>query len=66
LTFCEAYQAMVEGKRVRRPGWQNLTCLFIRDGKIYSEIRDVPIYFERIAQALVTATDWEILGTTEK
>ena len=61
MTFCEAYQAMIEGRRVRRPGWERMTCIFMRDGQIYSEVDGVAFFFGKIAQALITAIDWEVV-----
>lgn len=61
MTFGEALQAMIEGHRVRRPGWKKLTCIFIQDGKMYSEVDGVSYYYGQIAQQCVMATDWEIL-----
>jgi hypothetical protein len=62
MRFEEAMRAMREGKRMRRPGWVRMTYVFMRDGKLYSHVKNSgDRYWGEVKQALITAEDWEIV-----
>ena len=62
MNFKEAYEEMLKGKKVRRPGWGGYW--FIEDNKIKIRLKDGNIKFNAFTQETITNTlaeDWEVV-----
>lgn len=62
MNFKEAYEEMLKGKKVRRPGWGGYW--FIEDDKIKIRLKDGNIKFNAFTQETITNTladDWEVV-----
>lgn len=62
MNFKEAYNAMQEGKKVRRKDW--LGYWFIEDGKVKIYLKDGNIKFNNFTQETISNTlaeDWEVV-----
>lgn len=62
MNFKEAYEKMVEGKKVRRKGWKGYC--FIEDEKVKIHLKDGNIKFNNFTQETIANTlaeDWEVV-----
>ena len=62
MNFKKAYEEMLKGKKVRRPGWGGYW--FIKDNKIKIRLKDGNIKFNAFTQETITNTlaeDWEVV-----
>ena len=67
MNFKEAYQKMLEGKKVRRKDW--LGYWFIEDGKVKIYLKDGNIKFNNFTQETIANTladDWEVVEEKKK
>lgn len=67
MNFKEAYNAMQEGKKVRRKDW--LGYWFIEDGKVKIYLKDGNIKFNNFTQETIANTlveDWEVVEEKKK
>lgn len=66
MNFKEAYQKMLEGKKVKRPDWKGYW--FIENDKIKIYLKDGNIKLNNFTQETIINTladDWEIVGETK-
>lgn len=56
-----AFACMLEGGRVRRPDWKTTSYIYICNGRIWGVVQERKFPFGPIQQALIFATDWQIV-----
>lgn len=67
MNFNQAYQEMLNGKKIRRPSWGGYW--FIEDGKVKIKLKTGEIIENDFTQETITNTladDWEIIGGKKK
>jgi hypothetical protein len=65
MNFAEAYKAMTEGKKVRRPGFKGYWAINPEDGQPYIHLadgKDISYGKLGITMKNAAATDWEVVS----
>lgn len=67
MNFKQAYQEMLNGKKIKRPGWGGYW--FIEDGKVKIKLKTGKIIENDFNQETITNTladDWEVINEEKK
>ena len=67
MNFKQAYQEMLKGKKIKRPGWGSYW--FIEDGKVKIKLKTGKIIENDFNQETITNTladDWEVINEEKK